>query len=795
MGEMDEVVVEFLQEATEGLDQIDRDLVELEAHPESMENIRSVFRTMHTIKGTCGFLGFGTLESVAHAAENLLVLIRDGELPITEVIISAILSSIDAVRAQLTGIEETGEDPANNYDELLHRLHELQTGGSVASEEMSSVEMSSEAFSLFVTSAQELTNGVDAAPVFQVDPLVSTHIDEQLEAEPFDQSEPVDLPHQLVGQILVDTNVVTPGDRFLALQEQAFGDDRRLGEILVEHGATTPEQIEEAISSEHVAKKSGSSESTIRVDVGVLDTLMNLIGELVLTRHQIVRLAGTSSDKSFIGPAQRLSAITSELQDEVMRARMQPIGNAWSKIPRVVRDLAKACSKKVVVATEGEDSELDKTILEAIKDPLTHLVRNAVDHGIETPEQRIAAGKPAEGTLTMRAYHESGLVIIEISDDGAGIDANKIRAKVVQKGLMTESEAWATADKEILDCIFMAGFSTAEQTTTVSGRGVGMDVVKSKIESIRGTVELVTTVGRGTTFVIRIPLTLAIVPALMVRDGDQHYAIEQTNLVELVRIEKATMQKDIEFVHSVPVHRLRGRLLELIELGRVFGRETPPLFERSSIDIVVVKVDNREFGLVVDETEDTQDVVVKPLGGHFQAVPAFAGATIRADGGVALILDVRALGELAGARLDPTTAAANHDDGMNMSDSTASTLVVRIGDAQVALPLASVVRLEEFESSAIEFIRGAWRVQYRGELLPLIDGGYLDVGGPTAFSMGSQGERVSVVVCTNDTGVFGYVVDDIVDIIDWAPETEAQEAIVRGTATVVVNPTTMAISN
>jgi len=514
----------------------------------------------------------------------------------------------------------------------------------------------------------------------------------------------------------------------------------------------------------------------------------------VLTRNQIVQLSGKSRDLSFVGPSQRLSVITSELQDEVMRTRMQPIGNAWAKIPRVVRDLAKSCSKKVVVETEGAETELDKTILEAIKDPLTHLVRNAVDHGIETPEERVKRGKSPEGTLTMRAYHESGTVIIEISDDGGGIDASKVRAKALQKGLITTAEAERISDREVLDLIFAAGFSTAEQTTTVSGRGVGMDVVKTKIESIRGTVELSTEVGKGTTFIIRIPLTLAIVPALMVRDGEQHYAIAQTNLVELVRLEREGVKEGIEFVHSIPVHRLRGRLLELIELGRTFGRSTTPLLDRATVDIVVLKVDGREFGLVVDETEDTQDVVVKPLGGHFASVPAFAGATIRGDGGVALILDVRALGQLAGAVSDSSASNSGGGQGVGGDESDVTTLIVRVGETRVALPLGAVVRLEEFPVESIEVVRGHHTVQYRGELLPLVDGGQLDVGGPSSFAMGVHSGRVHVIVCSGQGAMFGLVVDEIVDIVALDTSSGADEAIVRGLATAVVDLEALSMS-
>lgn len=758
---MDEVVAEFLTESAEGLDLIDRDLIELEKHPESAEIIKQVFRTMHTIKGTCGFLGFSTLESVAHAAENLLVALRNGTLPVREEIVSAILAAIDAVRFQLAGIAQTGTDPENDYSELLARLEGLQRPQAQASSDSSH----------------------------------SSDSEEQIHTAPATAGDPQSPPPRKVGEILLDAKVVTPDELTLALHEQALGSGRLIGEILVDHGVAAQATIEKVVDADHETRRAGATESTIRVEVGVLDSLMNLIGELVLTRNQIVKMAGSSANRQFMGPSRRLSELTADLQAEVMRARMQPIGNAWAKIPRIVRDLAKACGKNVVVETEGADAELDKTILEAIKDPLTHLVRNAVDHGIESPEVRLAAGKPAEGKLFMRAYHESGTVIIEIADDGGGIDVAKIRTKVVKNGIMTFDEAEHSTDREILNCIFLAGFSTAETTTTVSGRGVGMDVVRSKIESIRGNVDLKTEVGVGTTFIIRIPLTLAIVPALMIRDGGEYYAIEQSSLVELVRLDKNSVGNGIEFVHSTPVYRLRDRLLELIPLGQLLGRQTTPLIDRPSIDIVVVKVDSREFGLVVDETEDTEDVVVKPLGQHFAHVPAYIGATIRADGGLAVILDVRALSEMAGARSELRSALQEQASETTVLDLDSTALLVRVGSVQVALPIDAVVRLEEFPADTIEVLRGEWRVQNRGELLRLVDGGALNVGSQSDFSMGNHNGFAHVVVCGSVEQPFGFIVDEIMDIVSANTSADVNEAIVRGVTTAIVSQHTLAMSS
>ncbi len=377
--------------------------------------------------------------------------------------------------------------------------------------------------------------------------------------------------------------------------------------------------------------------------------MMNLVGELVLARNTILQVAASAGLAELNGPAQRLHAVTSLLQDEVMRTRMQPISTAWAKIPRAVRDVALQTGKEVRVVMEGGETELDRTILEAMKDPLTHIVRNAVDHGIELPSARIAAGKPREGTLSLRAFHQGGTVSIEISDDGAGIDVEHLRRKLVSKQLMTASQASAMSDAEVLDCIFMPGFSTAERTTNLSGRGVGMDVVRSKVEGVRGTVEVKTAVGVGTTFIMRIPLTLAIVAALMVRDRGERFAIPQASVRELVHLEGDDVGRHVEYVHDVPVFRLRGRLLELVELRRIFGRGEDTLSTRTNLDIVVLSIDDRLLGLVVDATDDTQDIVVKPLGSHLAGLAAFAGVTLMGDGGLALILDMRGIAQLAGA--------------------------------------------------------------------------------------------------------------------------------------------------
>ena len=532
--EMDESIIkEFLIESYENLDQLDRDLVVLEKDPTDRETLASVFRTIHTIKGTCGFLGFSKLESVAHTGENLLSTLRDGRLLLNPDITTALLSMVDGVREILGHIENEQTEGDGDYTALIETLASLQKAGTDPA------------------AAEKKTEGSTPA---EVDPDPAGGHEED--------SEP-----KKIGDILVEDGQVTPDQVAAASNRQQGGDPRHLGEILVEEGALKPHEVVDALKAQGEHKKQ-VADSSIRVDVELLDKLMNLVGELVLARNQILQFSATQQDTSFAGTSQRLNLITTELQEGVMKTRMQPIGNVWSKFPRVVRDLAQACGKKIRIEMEGKETDLDKTIIEAIKDPLTHIVRNSADHGIESPEVRIAAGKPAEGRLLLRAFHEGGQVNIEITDDGGGIDPEKIKAKAVQKSLITEEQAQRMGDREAVNLIFLPGFSTAEKVSNVSGRGVGMDVVKTNIEKIGGTVDIISRAGEGTTLKIKIPLTLAIIPALIVTCGGDPYAIPQVSLLELVRLESDQARKAIESIHGAPVYRLRGNLLPLVYLNR-----------------------------------------------------------------------------------------------------------------------------------------------------------------------------------------------------------------------------------
>ena len=790
MDEIDEIVREFLTESHEGLDQMERHLVELEQQPDDKELLKSIFRSIHTIKGTCGFLGFTRLESVTHHGESLLALLRDGLMKLTPEVTSLLLRTVDTVRGIMATIEAEGHDGKDDHAALIADLDE-------------------------------------------------------------------------------------------AIREHG----RRKGEGHGPPADPEPSKIEPTESAPVAAAAtsdggSAVTDSTIRVDVELLDRLMTQVGELVLSRNQILQYAMDVKDTAFQAASQRLNLITTELQEGVMKTRMQPIGNIWQKFPRVVRDLSVSFQKEVRIEMLGRDTELDKTIIEAIKDPLTHLIRNSVDHGIESPEEREAAGKPREGLLRLRAFHEGGQVNIEIADDGAGIDTEAVKQKALDKGLVTPEQVGRMSEREIQQLLFLPGLSTAKTVTNVSGRGVGMDVVKTNIEKIGGMVDLQSVRGEGTILKIKIPLTLAIIPALVVTSESERFAIPQVNLLELVRLEEGV--DGLEEIHGVPVYRLRGELLPIVHLDQVlhlhdnrsesdqvdfdqliaahhawrarldriiegmedvdrsvatdpskcalgkwlygqgkerFGqlaewrllegihrrmheslglvideveageielakgrlgtvdgliRETVSDIEKlrdatlsfQDATIVVLRADDRSFGLVVADVNETTEIVVKPLGKQLKGIPVFAGATVMGDGKVALILDV--LGLAQEASVVSAVGGERHVSGRTSAAQAAeeeldTLLILGVGEAQrVAIPIGMVARLEEVPRRALETAGEHEVIQYRDSILPLLRlSRLLGAGG-----MGEEPENLQLVVYNDDGREVGIVVDRILDIVE-----------------------------
>ena len=769
---MDEIIKEFLTESQEGLDQLDNKFVILEQHPEDRETLASIFRTVHTIKGTCGFLGFSRLEKLTHAGENLLSLLRDGKLRFTQEMASALLNMLDAVRIMLSAIEQSESDGDQDYPELIAVLNRLKDGEAAPQP----------------PPPQPAPPAPIPEPIPQpvpTEPALHSSTPPSTDAAP------------------ADGDLLPPGSVFLLQPPPAKKPPPEPATpptaiaAAPEHPVATPpppvvpEFAAPAAPERSLAAPSAVAESSIRVDVPLLDKLMNLVGELVLARNQIVEYTLLQENPHLTAASQRLNLITSELQEGIMRTRMQPISNIWAKIPRVVRDLALSCGKQVRVEMEGKETELDKSLIEAMKDPLTHLVRNAVDHGVEMPAVRRAAGKPEEGCLLMRAYHEGGQVHIEIADNGAGIDPRKLRNKALEKGLITPERAAVMSDQDFRRLIFLAGFSTADKITNISGRGVGMDVVKTNIEKIGGVIDLESELGRGTTFKIRIPLTLAIVPALIITSGGERFAIPQVNLLELIRVNEEQQKTAIEYVHSHPVYRLRGKLLPIVYLNQELALTS----SARVLNIVVLQAGQHQMGLVVDQINDTQEIVVKPLDKVLQDIPVFAGATIMGDGRVALILDI--LGIAQQARI----VSDSHDHGASAqlpethshpAEIQTLLLVRSPGNGRLAIPLAPVSRLEEFDPTQVENVGAVEVIQYRGQILPLLHLWDL-LGERRPLPRVAEAENgafvtplLQVIVFGDGARRVGLIVDEIIDIIQDAFESKGRSTRAYVSGTVVI---------
>ncbi|MBZ8180362.1 chemotaxis protein CheA [Oscillatoria salina] len=715
---MDEDIQAFLADNSENLEQIERDLVALEQNPSDGELLVRIYRSLHTIKGNCGFMAFTKLEALTHAGENLLSRLRDEELVLNAELTSILLQLIDAIQQSCTWIETTGEEGDLDYSELIQRLNNLHSTNP------STISQVSE----------------NSQPLFSMSGSI-----------PSDRTQTIALTKTQIYDKETESN-------------------QQVKEEKTPRSLTTSHSVQ-----------------SIRVDINLLDKLMNLVGELVLVRNQILQFDRDRERADFETASEHLNRLTTELQEGVMKTRMQPISTIWKKFPRVVRDLAIASDKQVQVQMEGEETELDKTIVEAIKDPLTHILRNCIDHGIETPDLRRLSGKPESGNLYLHASHESGYVNIKISDDGAGIDPEKVKQKALALELITLEECNRLSDTEAIDLIFLPGFSLAEKVTRLSGRGVGMDVVKSNIEKVGGTVEVHSQRQLGTTFKLKIPLTLAIIPALIVSSGSDRYAIPQMSIAELVRLEGEKAHSSIEYIHTAPVYRLRGKLLPLVYLNQELQLEKQPETEEE-LNIVVVQSET-PFGLVVDGIDDIQEIVVKPLGKLLKDTPFFGGVTILGDGNVALILDLNRIAQHSGVLAETQIKAHLESETAQQEDDRQMLLLFEGSpESRMAIPLAMVLRLEEIPHTAVEKIGDRVAIQYRSSILPLIDlasifsSQLLSVNNPQLDSLITHNHsqdralpktrsslleneilQIVVVACQNGQTV-GLVVQQIIDI-------------------------------
>ncbi|ESQ77631.1 chemotaxis protein CheA [Asticcacaulis sp. AC402] len=804
---MDDLIAEFLTETAESLEVVDAELVRFEANPSERKTLDNIFRLVHTVKGTCGFLGLSRLEAVAHAGETLLGRFRDGKLEVNADAVTLVLHSIDRIKVILAGLEGAGIEPEGDDHDLIAQLEAMAEGQAVDLTAVQAVEVPNRPIGSEIEPAElnlPTTAPATAAPNLKtgdVDPATGRVLrpgevsEADLEAAFAAASGPEDEPkHLKAGDVDPATGrVLRPGEVSEAELEAAFAAAE--AEIDISAPAPVAEAPKPAPApapaSAPVTKKEAeplpasmggedltslNNTQSIRVSVDVLEGLMTLVSEMVLTRNQLLQISRTREDSAFATPLQRLSTLTGELQDSVMKTRMQPIGAAWKKLPRLVRDLSHELHKKIDLVMEGEGTELDRQVLELIRDPLTHMVRNSADHGLETTEERIALGKPAMGTIKLAAFHEGGYIVIRISDNGKGLNTGRIREKLVEKGLATRLELDTMSDQQVHRYIFAPGFSTAAKVTNLSGRGVGMDVVRTNIEQIGGQIDLVSVPGQGTTFTIKIPLTLAIVSALIVGAGGQKFAVPQTSVMELVRT-GVTAEHKIERINESLVLRLREKLLPLVQLGptlQLEGAKTEdPTF------VMVIQVGERRYGLVVNDVLDTEEIVVKPLATVLRDVDVFSGATILGDGSVVLILDPNAMSERAGNMLEEKQAEEGEETADITNDSRCAMLLFKAGSgAPKAVELAHITRLEHVEVVQIERMDGRAALQYRGKLMPILNVGDFS----TIKDEGIQ----PLLVFTGEGYAMGLAVDEIVDVVEDRLQIElsADRPGVRGTAVV-----------
>src|SRR5690242_7134894 len=785
---MDDLLREFLTETSESLDTVDNQLVKFEQEPNNAKILDNIFRLVHTIKGTCGFLGLPRLEALAHAGETLMGKFRDG-MPVKAEAVTLILSSLDRIKEILAGLEATEAEPEGNDHDLISQLEEMVERGmaAMAAEAAAPVEAPAPAPA---PAAPKLTQGT----------LIDQTLERPLRPGEVSLDELERAFRETETEVIEVAPPIVPAAPVAAQKAPAKAEAKPKAEAK-QPEAKVQDSKQESKAAAKAAKPAGRTSAeadmpegdkvanqSIRVNVDTLEHLMTMVSELVLTRNQLLEISRRNEDTEFKVPLQRLSNVTAELQEGVMKTRMQPIGNAWQKLPRIVRDLSGELGKQIELEMHGADTELDRQVLDLIKDPLTHMVRNSADHGLETPAERTASGKGEQGTIRLSAYHEGGHIIICIADNGRGLNTEKIKAKAVSSGLVTEAELEKMTEAQIHKFIFAPGFSTAAAITSVSGRGVGMDVVRTNIDQIGGTIDIKSVAGEGTSVTIKIPLTLAIVSALIVEAGGDRFAIPQLSVVELVRA-RANSEHRIERIKDTAVLRLRNKLLPLMHLKKLLKIDDGSSTDPENGFIVVTQVGSQTFGIVVDGVFHTKEIVVKPMSTKLRHIDMFSGNTILGDGAVIMIIDPNGIAKALGASSSASheiadEASAAHAIG---GEQLTSLLVFRAGTAQPkAVPLALVTRLEEIAADKIELSNGRYMVQYRDQLMPLVQ-----MVGVEVRTTGSQ----PILVFADDKRAMGLVVDEIIDIVEERLNIEVAgsqagilgSAVIKGQATEVID--------
>lgn len=704
------LLAEFVTESREHLAGIEEQLLDIEAAGADIDVdlVNTVFRAVHSIKGAAGFMGLDTLGKLAHSLENVLGKIRTCELTPTSAIVDVMLKAADALTGLVNDIENSNDVDVSHLVAVLDEIYE----------------------------SGNLEDQVQAAESSEPEPIAddSPAVEAIASADtPAPETEP-------------DASVTA-----------------------VEKPESEPSGDSESANQAAASRSTSTADKSIRVQVGVLDSLMNIAGELVLGRNQLLQTINAKDQAGIEAVAAKVDQVTSELQEAIMQTRMQPIGTVFSRFPRIVRDLGSKLGKQCELNIEGKEVEVDKTIIEAIGDPLTHLVRNSVDHGVELPADREKAGKPIQGTMNLRAYYQAGKVRIEIEDDGAGIDPHKLREKAISKGILSADRAEQMSDREATRLIFHPGFSTAAKVTDVSGRGVGMDVVRTNIAKLGGTIEIESVVGAGTNIVITLPLTLAIIPSLIVQCRDDRYAIPQVNIAELVRLRPEEIETRVGRIKDSEVLRLRGDLLPLIRLEDVLEMNTtisdqlpgePTQPSREATNIIVVETGQQRFGVVVDALHDSEEIVVKPLGRHLNECPCLSGATILGDGHVALILDVAGI---AGHEQIPCNEEVSQEQQGQVNDKEEDTQYMLLfsnhAEEHFAVAMDVVSRIERVHTNQIDSVGGQSLLQYRESTMSL-----LRLEDCITAKPADSNERIYIIVFEVSGKEVGLIVPQLEDI-------------------------------
>lgn len=738
---MEDIIQDFLIEARDYIDSLDIDLLDLEKDITNIEVAQNVFRVFHTLKGTCGFLSFYRLQDISHAVESILDLIikQEESFTIESEVFTHIFEAVDTIKEIIVYIEENLKEPEGDDKELIKKLKNYT---ETSKEEDVKAEDSKPEDSKADSSKAEAGKSED-----------SKAEDSKAKAE---DSKPEDSKAKAEDNKTEDSKADSSKAAEVSKAEDNKAESSKASDIKAESkkkNAEEPNNKKNGTKEKATAEKNNTSNvftKTIRVNVNLLEDLIYQASELILVRNQIMQLVDKFDDVDITSVFQRLNHITTEIHETAMKTRMQSVGSIWSKFPRVIRDITKDLDKEVNFITEGEDTELDKQLLDSIKDPLLHMIRNSVDHGIETRQQRLKMKKPKVGKLTLKAYHQAGHIIVEVSDDGRGISLDLLAKKAIQNKLVSEKDIKEMKEKEILDLIFHPGFSTKDVVTSVSGRGVGMDVVKDNIERVSGTLDISSKEGEGTSFKIKIPLTLAIMPVLTISISGQLFGLPQINVAEIVNLENKSLK--FENINGKPVLRLRDILLPLVSLSNLLNLEGKE--EKVFKKIIVCEVGEYRLGIIVDSIYDIEEIVVKPVSPVLSHLDIYAGSTILGDGSVIMILDLKGL-----VRASGISVCVNNTLTKDIEKRDSSFITFKLQDNSIkAIPLEFLSRLGNIDISDIEYSMGSPVIQYKGSLVHLFTVN-------DSCTIPDSGMQNILMFLSEDSVLIAIVVDCVLDIV------------------------------